>query len=210
MTSIPLSQAVPASNPRLTTSLLLLITTLFAGQAAAQAPFEGYWVLNYEETDKVAIKYEDGSGVGKKGLPVDVSVDLGLGLPLPRRFRQAPMSNLSPKDPLVLRSQSMEITDSGKRIKLLYDHQQDETLVTGDYRGRQTSKSKKRIQQKYKTPDRKVTKTWEMRDDGRMLVTVKLNPRGDKARTYKRVFERAEKPAAADATNNPPADTPAS
>ena len=39
-------------------------------------------------------------------------------------------------------------------------------------------------------PERTVTKTWTMRDDGRLLVAVKINPRNDSARTFKRVFDR--------------------
>ena len=65
-----------------------------------------------------------------------------------------------------------------------------ETLRKGHYRGRDTEISKKRIRQKYETGERKVTKTWSMRDDGRLFVSVKINPKGDKARTYNRVFDR--------------------
>ena len=60
--------------------------------------------------------------------------------------------------------------------------------------GRTSKWSKSKIQQKYKTTDRKVTKTWTMRDDGRIFVSVKLNPKGEKARVFNRVFESAQLP----------------
>lgn len=160
---------------------------LLAGTVSA-SPFAGTWTINHEETDKVAVKFKDGSGVsGNRWKP---QVSIGPGLPLPQSFKQAPMSNLSPKDPEVLRCTTMTIAPEGKRIKLDYDEAEKETLVKGEYRGRKTRWNKKEIEQKYRTPDRKVTKTWTLREDGRLLVSVKLNPHDDSSRRYNRVFDR--------------------
>ncbi len=176
----------------------LLITAVLSGHAAAASRFDGEWRVNLEETDKVAVKYNDGSGVQGNSGRLKPTVDIGLGLPLPQRIKQPPMSDLAPNDPDVLRCTTMVITTTGNRVRLDYDQAEKETLVKGDYRGRSTSISKKQIQQKYKTTERKVTKTWSIREDGRMLVSVKLNPNKDKSRTYNRVFDRVP---AADATN---------
>ena len=173
-------------------AVVCLACTILPPNLALASQFDGQWVINLTETDKVAVKYKDGSGVQGNASRFRPTIDVGLGLPLPQRFKQAPMSNLSPKDPHVLRCNKMVITTDGKKTKLVYDQGEQETLRTGHYRGRDTSKSKDRIQQKYKTPDRKVTKTWSIRPDGRLLVAVKLNPPKDKSRTYKRVFDRLD------------------
>ena len=168
--------------------LISVLLVVLVGQADASV-FDGEWVINHEETDKVTVPFKEGSGRGSQFAP---KVSVNLGLPMPQRFKQAPMSNLSPKDPAVLRCNSMQISTSGKKTNLLYDTTEKETLHTGDYRGRKTKKSKSKIEQKYKTPDRKVTKTWTLREDGRLLVSVKLDPTGDKARKFNRVFDRVD------------------
>jgi hypothetical protein len=86
----------------------------------------------------------------------------------------------------------MTIVDAGKKLEIDYDAIGSETLVDGDYRGRRSSWSKKKIEQRYKTPERKITKTWTMRDDCMLLVTVVVNPTREKKRSYQRVFERYE------------------
>ncbi|MEM7098827.1 MAG: hypothetical protein AAF541_11255 [Pseudomonadota bacterium] len=180
---------------------ILFFSSLLLSFCLHASDFDGHWAINHEETDKVAVKYKDGSGVNT-GSQFKPQVHIGMGLPLPRRFKQAPMSNLSPKDPAVLRCSSMEISTAGKKTKLVYDTAENETLVTGHYRGRDTKKKKKKIEQKYKTPDRKVTKSWTLRDDGRLLVSVKLNPTNDRARTFNRVFDRVD-PSQLDVTQAP-------
>lgn len=177
--------------------LLGLTSTTWAGDL----PFVGHWKINYEETDKVAIKYEDGSGMQGRTLgKVNVSI---MGLPLPKRMRQSPMSSLSPKDPDVLRCTTMDIHQANNKLKFEYDAKIYETLVQGNYRGRNTSWSKKKIEQKYKTTERTIKKTWTLRPDGRLLVSVKVNPRKEKARTFNRVFERYD-PTLEEQSTQPP------
>ncbi len=169
--------------------LIFILFTLMASHALAESAFSGHWRINLEETDKVAVKFKEGSGMKGGGLKPTVSV---MGLPLPSSYRQGPMSNLPAKDPQVLTCTNMSINVADKKVALEYDAADTETLVKGDYRGRTTKWSKKKIEQKYKTPERSVKKTWSMRDDGRLMVSVKINPRGDKARTYNRVFDRIQ------------------
>ena len=173
---------------------LLLIAALSPVLAIA-APWDGQWEVNYEETDKVAETYEEGSGIGKRNPFGNASVSVG-GLPLPSLGgRVPPQSNMPSKDPAVMRCNTMSINTDGDRIKLTYDEDSRETLRKGHYRGRDTSWKKQEIKQKYKTPDRKVTKTWTLREDGRLLVSVKLNPTKDRARTFNRVFDRVTETA---------------
>ena len=169
-------------------ALPLLLTLLLAPHAgAAQSLLDGHWRINLEETDKVAVKFKEGSGVSGGSFTPNISV---MGLPLPRSYRQAPMSNLAAKDPEVLRCTDMQIAVDKSSVALTYDSSDEEKLVKGEHRGRTSKWSKNKIEQRYKTPERSVRKIWTVRDDGRLLVSVKLNPRGDKARTYNRVFDR--------------------
>lgn len=170
--------------------MLIMIAMLAVGSAgAADFPLEGHWQLNLEESDKVAVKYKDGSGTGRRNLLQGANVSLG-GLPLPSMGRIPSQSSLAPKNPEVLLCNTMTIESSDQRLALIYDEDEKEVLRKGDYRGRNSNWGKNGIKQTYKTPDRKVTKTWSIRKDGRLLVEVKLDPPRDRARTYRRVFDR--------------------
>ena len=169
---------------------LYILVLALAPALAAASPWDGQWQINFEETDKVTETYEEGSGIGKRNPFGNANVSVG-GLPLPSLGgRVPPQSSMPSKDPAVMRCNTMSIETTGDRIKLTYDEDDGETLRKGHYRGRDTAWKKKEIKQKYKTPDRKVTKTWTVRPDGRLLVSVKLNPTKDRARTFNRVFDR--------------------
>ena len=170
-------------------SLLLCSLVLAPVLVHGQSEFSGTWRINLEETDKVSVDFEEGSGIQGRNLGrTSVSV---MGLPLPSRAKAAPMSGLPAKDPAVLVCSEMQLSIDGNRVKLLYDGGAKETLRRGDYRGRTTTISKQKIEQKYKTTERRVTKSWTLRPDGRLLVAVRIKYQGDKARTYSRVFDRA-------------------
>lgn len=168
--------------------LLLCASLVFSVQAKSESPsFSGDWRINLEETDKVAVKYKDGSGMKGGNFKPTISV---MGLPLPSSMRQGPMSGLRAKDPQVLTCTDMRIAIEEEQVALVYDGSGDENLKKGSYRGRTAKWNKKKIEQKYKTSERSVKKTWTLRADGRLLVSVKINPRGDSARTFNRVFDR--------------------
>jgi hypothetical protein len=176
----------------------LLVAFLLGHPAvAADLPFTGAWVINAEETDKVRVPFKKDKANLLSSGRVSSSVSVGgVALPLPGSARPQPMSNLSPKDPKVLRCTRMQITPKGKKMLLAYDDADKETLVKGHYRGRDTKWSKSKIEQKYKTSERRVTKSWTLREDGRLLVSVVLNPIGERKRVYNRVFDRVQAPQA--------------
>ena len=176
---------------RYTTIIATLCLSFMACSAWSDSyALDGYWQLNLPESDKVAIKYEEGSGSGRRNLLQNGTVSVN-GLPLPTiMIRQGPASGLPAKNPEVLLCNVMQIDAIGDRLTLTYDKDEKEKMRRGDYRGRTTKWDKRGIKQTYKTPERKVTKSWSIREDGRLLVEVKLNPRGDRARTYRRVFDR--------------------
>ena len=99
------------------------------------------------------------------------------------------MSGLPARDPDVLLCTEMTLTIDGGRVRLNYDHGASETLREGEYRGRTTRVSRRKIEESYKTTERAVRKTWELRKDGTLLVSVRIKYHGDKAQTYQRVFD---------------------
>ena len=187
--------------------IIVALTLSFFAVAAPANDFalEGRWQLNLEESDKIAVTYKEGSGTGRRNLLQRGTVSIS-GLPLPSLGGRIPsQSNLAPKNPAVLVCNVMAIETNGNRLTLIYDDSDREIMRKGDYRGRTSEWNDKGIRQSYKTPDRKVTKTWSMRKDGRLLVEVKLNPPKDRARTYKRVFDivrHAPKPSTATSMPN--------
>ncbi|GIR64028.1 MAG: hypothetical protein CM15mP68_6940 [Pseudomonadota bacterium] len=54
-------------------------------------------------------------------------------------------------------------------------------LRAGHYRGRDSKWSRKKIEQKYKTSERKVSKKWSVRKDGRLLVEVSIKYKSQEA-----------------------------
>lgn len=171
-------------RPIIAAALLLLATAGLAGE-----PYAGRWVVNLEETQAVAVPFKKGSGLGGSNWRPNVTV---MGLPVPGTSKMPPMSGLAAKDPHVLRCAAMIITSlSDSKWKIEYPGIGEETLRRGHYRGRDTKFGRKKVQQKYKTPERKVTKTWSIRPDGRLLVEVKIKRVNDKTQTYRRVFDKA-------------------
>ena len=154
-------------------------------------PMSGDWRINLEETDKLSVDFKDGSGIqGRYRGATNISI---MGLPLPSRAKAAPMSKLAAKDPAVLTCTEMTLSVGNRSASLTYDNGRKETLREGEYRGRTASLSPKKIEQRYKTTERTVRKTWTLRSDGRLLVAVKVKYQGDKARTYQRVFDRVDR-----------------
>jgi|GEM_PF-419131 len=170
---------------------LLLIAPAHGAKASKYANFLGDWTVNHEESDKLIIEYEEGGGLSGGNFKPRISV---AGIPLPGGARPRPQSGLTAKDPYVLRCTDLQVELHSKanrdQLKFLYDQSEHEYVVMGEYRGRTTKISRKKIKQTYKTTERRVTKTWTIRSDERLLVTVKVKPIGDKARTYSRVFDR--------------------
>jgi hypothetical protein len=197
---------------RLVLSALVLpaLLTFGASRATADDPYAGRWVVNVEETQAVAVPFEKGGGLGGSKWRPNITV---MGVPLPGTQKMPPMSNLRAKDPMVLRAAAMIITAEQDRMRVEYPGVGKETLRKGHYRGRDTKFSKKGIRQKYKTPERRVTKVWSIRPDGRLLVEVQIKPVRDKVRTHRRVFERPNANAAdptkeADGPIEPAGDRP--
>lgn len=176
---------------RLMRTLVLVLTLLFTSltlAAGRESAITGTWVINHALTEEIAPDFDKGSlfdGLG--GGQVSVSV---MGMPVPRNEPAQRTSIGSPRDPDVLSCLEMILQEKGGRMVATYQEVGEEEFIRGEFRGRTSNWSHKSLVQNYKTTERKVSKTYEIRSDGRMLVTVVVKPKKDKKRVYKRVFER--------------------
>ena len=92
----------------------------------------------------------------------------------------------------MLRCQTLGIASSSEGLLLTYHGVGAETLRPGAYRGMRSRWSGKKLTSNYESISRKVKRTLEVQKDGRLLMSVAINPRKGKTRRFKRVFDRAE------------------
>ena len=176
------------SLPQLTWLTALLCMTLANPALGKGEPTEllGEWVLNSELTHELQPK-QSGGGGGGFGSPT-ISIG-GVGVPLPGGSSSA-AGNGTARDPRVLRCDAMTVSMTEDNVHFAYNGAGEETMLSGNDHGRKTSWSRDRLTQKYSTNVRKVRKTYELDDDGRLIVKVKISPKGAKSATHVRVFER--------------------
>lgn len=201
-----LDSATAAHIPLMRTLLLViaLVFTCTTHARGRESAITGTWVINHELTEEIAPDFDKGGlfdGLG--GGQVSVSV---MGVPLPRNEPAQRTSIGSPRDPDVLSCLEMILQESGDRMIATYQEVGEEEFIRGEFRGRTSSWTHKSLAQNYKTTERKVSKTYEIRADGRLLVTVIVKPKKDKKRVYKRVFERATGKAAPVKGESEPSD----
>jgi|TARA_B110000977_G_C10991725_1_gene460189 hypothetical protein len=168
--------------------------SIIAATNAVAEKYAGEWVINVAETDLLREELDEKPTV--LGGPGRVSVSV-LGLPIPTgRSKVGAQSPLTAADPAVLRSRTMFITVMPTKIQIDYPEvggvDAKEVLRKGHYRGRDSKWSQKKIEQKYKTTERKVAKTWSIRGDGRLLAVVTIKNPGSKKRTFSRVFDKSQ------------------
>jgi len=174
-------------------SVLIFGLMASSGQAIS-SKLDGYWILNEEETEKLRTPLD-----GKKiSLPtagrMNVSV---MGIPLPGSSGQTSggFSNLSAKQPELLRAKKIKILTSRETFQIHYldlgKDEQIETMKRGNYRGRKSSWRASKFEQKYKTTERKVSKEGSLRKDGRLEISVSIKNKKSKKQVTKRVFDPA-------------------
>jgi hypothetical protein len=159
---------------------------------AKPSRLEGQWLLNQALTAEAQPEIRARGG-RLDNLPRP-TISVG-GLPLPRAENEAPpIPSGSAADPKVLRSSALTIAATGDAMRLEYDAtggKASETLVRGNQQGLVSRWNATRMTSSYETLSRKVTQTFEVRKDGRLLVTVRLDPNDGRALVYKRVFDPA-------------------
>ncbi|HEX7036198.1 MAG TPA: hypothetical protein VF210_10510 [Pseudomonadales bacterium] len=169
--------------------LLSILIGWPAGAGADELRLAGRWVLNHDLT-----REEQPDGPEQRALLDKLpraGVSVG-GVPLPRTGNAPlPQAIGSPRNPAVLETTELSIEALGDdRIRLGYDGGRGEELIRGDDQGLVTRWSDTRLTSRYETTRRKVSQQYELRRDGRLLVTVKLNPNRGPTVVHKRVFDR--------------------
>tara|TARA_B100000902_G_scaffold75564_1_gene80394 strand:- start:273 stop:860 length:588 start_codon:yes stop_codon:yes gene_type:complete len=175
-----------------------LMAVLFCASSidaiAKQSPeFVGTWALNQAETELLRDDLDEKTIKIPTAGRAQISV---MGIPLPGggASTRSGHSPLTAKQPEVLRCKTMTISTRENLVELFYPdldpQEQREILRAGHYRGRDSKWSRKRLQQKYKTSERSVSKKWSMRKDGRLLVEVAIKHKKAKKLTFRRVFDR--------------------
>jgi hypothetical protein len=165
----------------------LLAVGAATGAHAAESALLGHWSLNHALTLEVRPpdpKQRDVLG----NLPrTNVSVG-GIPLPIPGSGQPPPVAG-SARDPAILHSASLTIEPAGEALRLVYDGGHSDTLKPGNDQGLVSRWSRRKLTSRYETTSRKVSQVYEVRSDGRLLVTVKLNPDQGPTLVHKRVFD---------------------
>ena len=182
--------------PRATAALalFLLLCAATTNVAANQPPvYSGTWVLNQAETELLRDDLDEKTLKIPTAGRAQISV---VGIPLPGGggSTRSGHSPLTAKQPEILRCKTMTISEGDNQIELFYPDldplEQREIVRAGHFRGRDSKWNRKRLQQKYKTSERRVSKKWSVRKDGRLLIEVAIKHKKAKKQTFRRVFDR--------------------
>jgi hypothetical protein len=174
--------------PRLAASLLTALIA-FAAAAdifAAESELAGRWILNDELTREV--QPDDPKQRDLLGNLPRASVSVG-GVPLPTGGGQPPPVAGSARNPGVLETAHLTIEPVGDQLRLIYAGGTGDTLKAGNDQGLISRWNRRKLTSHYETTSRKVSQVYEVRRDGRLLVTVKLNPNRGPTLVHKRVFD---------------------
>ena len=115
----------------------------------------------------------------------------GIPVPLPGSGAETDdETSRSPKNPDVLFCQTMTIEEDEGSKRITYDRLGVREFVPGRHRGRTTRLTTKRLVESYKTTSRSVSQEYQLENSNRLVVTVVINPKGDKKTVYKRIFYR--------------------
>jgi hypothetical protein len=177
-------------NVRLATAIaaVLLAAPLLTLPAAAGTPLSGRWVLNEELTAEAQPKPSTRSR-SSRGPQATVIVG---GMPVPSGGSGLPTVAGNPQDPKVLRTAEITIEPAGDELRLSFAGVGDETLKRGNDQGLVSRWSGRRLNTGYETTSRRVSQVYQVRRDGRLEVTVTLQPNQGARTVYKRVFDRPD------------------
>lgn len=157
---------------------------------AAELELLGTWTVNIERTQEVQ---PDNTNVRWwEGLQGNVSTGVSVGgIPVPVGGGIKPEGDAGIPNPEMLRCQSFTIARYEQGVLLTYHGVGEEKIRPGAYRGLHSSWSKRKLNSHYESTSRKVRRTLELQRDGRLLMSVTINPRKGKTRRFKRVFDRS-------------------
>jgi hypothetical protein len=174
--------------------LAVLYLLLAAGFAHAAKPPEwllGQWQLNNELTQAAQVEKKSGGSGGFGGISSSVSVGgVAMPIPGPGSGSGSPAAGGSPRDPSVLRCTELEISQVDDDLLFVFAGVGEELVKAGDNQGRVTRWNRSKLTSNYQTTSRKVYRTYQLQDDGTLMVTVKIKPKQAATIIQKRVFQR--------------------
>ncbi len=157
---------------------------------AAESELLGTWTVNVEQTQQVQpnnanVRWWEGLQ-GNFSTSVTVS-----GVPVPVGGGAKPEGDAGIPNPEMLRCQTFSIERNEHGLLLTYQGVGEEKLRPGAYRGLHSAWSDRKLTSNYESTSRKVARTLEIQRDGRLLMSVTINPRKGKTRRFRRVFDRS-------------------
>jgi hypothetical protein len=165
-----------------------LMLMLPGAGARADTPLTGRWILNDALSAEAQPKPSKRSSTAR-GPQASVSVG---GMPLPRSGDGLPTIAGNPQDPKVLRCTELTIAPAGDELRLEFAGVGSESLKRGNDQGLVSRWSARKLTTGYETTSRRVSQVYQVRRDGRLLVTVTLRPNQGTRTVYKRVFDPAD------------------
>jgi hypothetical protein len=167
-------------------TLLLLTLALVRPVSADDLTLLGEWVLNAELSQEQQPKKKSGGG---GGFSPNVSVG-GIYIPLPGGGGESGGTPI--KTPDAAYAKTVTISREDDDIVVHYHKLGKDTYVEGNIQGTKTRWSTRKLTSSFKTTSTSVKESFEVEDDGRLHVTIKINPKSGSTRTFKRVFERTD------------------
>ncbi len=157
---------------------------------AAESELLGTWTVNIEQTRQVQpnnanVRWWEGLQ-GNFSTSVTVS-----GMPIPVGGGAKPEGDAGIPNPEMLRCQTFSIERNEHGLLLTYQGVGEEKIRPGAYRGLHSAWSDSKLTSNYESTSRKVRRTLEIQRDGRLLMSVTINPRKGKTRRFRRVFDRS-------------------
>ena len=166
---------------------LVFTTPWFA--RAAELELLGTWAVNIELTQEV--QPNNANVRWWEGLEGNFSTSVTVGgMPVPVGGGAKPEGDAGIPNPEMLRCQTFSVARHERGLLLTYHGVGEEKLRPGAYRGLHSAWSNRKLTSNYESTSRKVTRTLEIQKDGRLLMSVTINPRKGKTRRFKRIFER--------------------
>lgn len=170
------------------TLAISLFCLAFAIPAVAEddPAFVGQWVLNAELSEEKQPKKKSGGG---SGFRPSVSIG-GIYVPVPGGGDSGGGTPIKTPDAVYAKQITIARLDA-KTVVVKYHKLGVDTYVAGNVQGTKTRWSDDKLTSSYKATSASVNESFEVEDDGRLHITIKVNPKSGSTRTFKRVFERA-------------------
>ena len=171
-------------------SLFALCGAMSFAAWAEELALVGAWTLNVERTE--AIQPDNSTSRWWEGLGGNFSTSVSDGgIPVPTGSPGPEPEIGSPGPPQMLRCQTLTVERLDDGLLLTYQGVGSEEIRPGAYRGMRSQWSRRKLTSNYESTTRKVKRSLEVGRDGRLLMSVTINPRKGKTLRYKRVFDRA-------------------